>query len=199
MRDATTHSGLFVRLIGIIFFVFPMLGMCDEDYDRCVINFGDNGVLSLTSLQQRAEEGLVEAQYCLAVVHHEGKNVARDRAEAAVWYLRAGQKGHLEAQYWLCILYREGIGVEANALESLYWCQRAAKKNHANALYALGQWYYGGYGRNKFTDYLNAYIWFSRAVMAGDEAGEDMIRLLERQMTDLQILEAKKLLERHSP
>ena len=161
MRDATTHSGLFVRLIGIILFVFPMLGMCDEDYDRCVINFGDNGVLSLTSLQQRAEEGLVEAQYCLAVVYHEGKNVARDRAEAAVWYLRAGQKGH--------------------------------------ALYALGQWYYGGYGRNKFTDYLNAYIWFSRAVMAGDEAGEDMIRLLERQMTDLQILEAKKLLERHSP
>lgn len=199
MRDATTHSGLFVRLIGIIFFVFPMVGICDADYDRCVINFGDNGNLPLTSLLQRAEEGLVEAQYCLAVVYHEGKNVARDRAQAAVWYLRAGQKGHLEAQYWLCILYREGIGVEANALESLYWCQRAAKKNHANALYALGQWYYGGYGRNKFTDYLNAYIWFSRAVMAGDKAGEDMIRLLERQMTDLQILEAKKLLERHSP
>ncbi|MBA4740263.1 MAG: sel1 repeat family protein [Burkholderiales bacterium] len=199
MKDATVQSNLFVRFIGIILFACPAFGLCDEDYDRCVVDFGENGNLSVSILEQKAEEGLVEAQYCLAVVYHEGKSVSRDRAQAAVWYLRSGQKGHLEAQYWLCILYREGIGVEANALESLYWCQRAAKKNHANALYALGQWYYGGYGRNKFTDYLNAYIWFSRAVMAGDEAGEDMIRLLERQMTDLQILEAKKLLERDLP
>ena len=113
--------------------------------------------------------------------------------------MSAGQRGHLEAQYWLCVIYREGIGVEANALESLYWCERAANRNHPSALYALGQWYYGGYGRNKFTDYLNAYIWFSRAVMAGEEAGADMIRLLEDQMTDLQILEASKLLERGLP
>ena len=35
--------------------------------------------------------------------------------------------------------------------------------------------------------------------MAGEEAGADMIRLLEDQMTDLQILEASKLLERGLP
>jgi TPR repeat protein len=113
--------------------------------------------------------------------------------------LRAGQKGHLEAQYWLCILYREGIGVEANALESRYWCKRAAKKNHSKALYALGQWYYGGYDRNMNTDYLNAYVWFARAVVAGEPGADAMIQLLENQMTDLQILEAKKIMERNLP
>ena len=168
--------------------------MCDEDYDACVNTFGSDGSLSFDALEQIAKSGVTDAQYCLAVVYHEGKNVPRDRAKAASWYLSAGQRGHLEAQYWLCVIYREGIGVE-----SLYWCKRAANQNHPSSLYALGQWYYGGYGRNKFTDYLNAYIWFSRAVMAGDDAGADMIRLLEGQMTDLQILEAKKLLERGLP
>ena len=199
MGDIISPHNSFVIFSLLALLIFPMIGFCDEDYDVCVTSFGSNETLSFDSLEQIAKSGVTDAQYCLAVVYHEGKNVPRDRVKAASWYLSAGQRGHLEAQYWLCVIYREGIGVEANALESLYWCERAANRNHPSALYALGQWYYGGYGRNKFTDYLNAYIWFSRAVMAGEEAGADMIRLLEDQMTDLQILEAKKIMERNLP
>jgi len=49
------------------------------------------------------------------------------------------------------------------------------------------------------TDYLNAYVWFSRAVIAGEVGAKDMIDLLEEQMTDLQVLEAKKIMERNLP
>lgn len=177
----------------------PLCGICDEDYDRCVLTYGLDGVLVMDELENLATNGNIGAEYCLAVAYHEGKSVSRDRAEAVKWYLRAGQKGHLEAQYWLCIIYREGIGVESNALESLYWCRRAAKKKHPKALYALGQWYYGGYDRNMHTDYLRAYVWFSRAVIAGEVGAQDMIDLLEEQMTDLQVLEAKKIMERNLP
>lgn len=191
------HTG-FSRIFFLLAW-FPLFALCDEDYNRCLSNFGSDGSLTIKSLEAFANNGNVDAEYCLAVAYHEGKDVSRDRIEAVKWYLRAGQKGHLEAQYWLCILYREGIGVEANALESLYWCQRAAKKNHPKALYELGQWYYGGYDRNMHTDYLNAYVWFSRAVLAGESDAEAMIRLLETQMTDLQVLEAKKIMERNLP
>ena len=197
-RFVSKHTR-FSLTVFVLLLWFPFSAICDEDYDRCVSIFGSDGTLTIESLDISASNGNVDAEYCLAVSYHEGKDVSRDRIEAVKWYLRAGQKGHLEAQYWLCILYREGIGVEANALESRYWCKRAAKKNHSKALYALGQWYYGGYDRNMNTDYLNAYVWFARAVVAGEPGADAMIQLLENQMTDLQILEAKKIMERNLP
>jgi TPR repeat protein len=66
-------------------------------------------------------------------------------------------------------------------------------------LYALGNLYYSGHGRDKFTDYLNAYIWFSRAEKAGEQGAADMVEFMESQMTDLQILEARKLVETGRP
>lgn len=189
---------VFSRIAFLLAIFFPLSGICDEDYDRCVSSFGSDGILLIDVIESLADNGNIDAEYCMAVAYHEGKSVLRDQTEAVKWYLRAGQRGHLEAQYWLCIIYLEGIGVEGNALESLYWCRRAAKKKHPKALYALGQLYYGGYDRNMNTNYLNAYVWFSRAVVAGEDSAQDMIRLLEEQMTDLQVLEAKKMLERNS-
>lgn len=175
--------------------LIPLFGLCDADYDRCVDQYLAGTEASIEVFEEIASAGDANSQYCVGVAYHEGKGVDRDPATAIEWYLKAGQKGHLEAQYWLCLMYREGMGVTPNALESLYWCKRAAKEKHPSALYALGQWYYDGHGRNKFTDHINAYIWFSRAAAAGEDAGADMIRMLENQMTDLQIIEARKLAE----
>jgi TPR repeat protein len=181
------------NVLGIIIHLSLCLvfsGYSQEYFDGCEIRYKlADGMETLIS---SANQGEPEAQYCLAIAFHDGKRVERDIVQAVAWYEKAGQKGHVEAQYWLCLMHRDGIGVQKNRLESLYWCERAAKTEHPRALYELGQWYYVGIDRN--THFLvKAYIWFSRALVAGELAAEDMLRLLESQMTSLQIQEAKKL------
>ena len=165
-------------------------GFCDDDYQNCLDRYSLDNHVNVSSLERLANNGDIEARYCLGVIYHDGKGVKRDLRLAIDWYAQAGQKGHVEAQYWLCLMYRDGIGIESSALESMYWCKRAAKQNHANALYALGQLYYGGIHPNRL---VNAHIWFTRAKEAGEMSAMAMINLIEKQMTDLQIREAKKL------
>jgi len=167
--------------------------LSQDDYGECVTRFGGDLGLELDTLQEVASHGDTQAQYCLAVSYHDGKGVDRDPVSAVKWYTRAAQRGHVDSQYWLCLMYRDGLGIDVDALESFYWCKRAVKHNHAGALYELGQWYYQGPNRNEGHSFVNAYVWFSRALEAGETDAADMIRLLESQMTKLQLLEAKKL------
>ena len=187
---------MFRNLLIIFLTLVPLSGQCEDDYEKCERLYGVSSPLLLERLVKVASEGDEEAQYCLAVVYHDGHDGTRDPTKAVEWYTRAAQKGHVEAQYWLCLMHRDGLGTEVNTLESLYWCKRAVKKNHPGALYALGQWYFDGPNRNEGHSYVNAYIWFSRALDAGETGARQMLELLENRMTDLQILEAKKLSQR---
>ncbi len=173
--------------------------MWADELDNCTKKYQEPQKTYLESISGAARNNDVDAQYCLAIMYHDGRYVDRDESTAVKWYLGAAQRGHLESQYWLCLMYSDGLGVPQNALEAIYWCKRAAKKDHPGALYALGNLYYSGHGRDKFTDYLNAYIWFSRAEKAGEQGAADMVKFMESQMTDLQILEARKLVETGRP
>jgi TPR repeat protein len=181
-------------------FVIAAVGLCasllcqaQDDYDECSSRFGDDQRLEVETLEEFARGGDTLAQYCLAVMYHDGKGVERDANRAVDWYTRAAQRGHVKSQYWLCLMYRDGLGIDVDTLESFYWCKRAVKHNHAGALYELGQWYYHGPNRNEGHSFVNAYVWFSRALHAGETDAAEMIQLLESQMTELQLLVAKKL------
>ncbi len=63
------------------------------------------------SLQHRAEQGDVEAQYRLAIRHDYGIGVPQDYVEARKWYLKAAEQGHASAQHNLGFLYSNGQGV----------------------------------------------------------------------------------------
>jgi len=183
-------------LIGFLALFVSSIGFAQDDYDECASRFGDDQRLEVEALEEIAQGGVTLAQYCLAVTYHDGKGVERDASRAVKWYTRAAQRGHVKSQYWLCLMYRDGLGIDVDTLESFYWCKRAVKHNHAGALYELGQWYYQGPNRNEGHSFVNAYVWFSRALHAGETDAAEMIQLLESQMTELQLLEAKKLSDR---
>jgi TPR repeat protein len=186
-------------IVGTLFATSQLHRVWADELDNCTKKYQEPQKTYLESISRASRNNDVDAQYCLAIMYHDGRYVDRDESTAVKWYTEAAQRGHLESQYWLCLMYSDGLGVPQNALEAIYWCKRAAKKDHPGALYALGNLYYSGHGRDKFTDYLNAYIWFSRAEKAGEEGAADMVKFMESQMTELQILEARKLVETGRP
>ncbi len=188
------------KLLVVLTLSFMSSGTHAQDPDPCQSEqYRLRGNANIEAIQADVSNGDKDAEYCLGAAYHDGSGVERNLEKAFFWYGKAAQKGQVDAQYWLCLMNQDGIGVPQNALEAIYWCKRAAKKNHPQALYALGNIYYSGHGRDKFTDYLNAYVWFSRAAAAGEDSASDMIDFLEGQMTDLQILEAKRIAERGMP
>ena len=154
---------------------------------------------ALTEYTKAAEAGDKGAQYALGAMYHEGEGVTRDHAQAAYWYTRAAQRGHTEAQYWLCIMHREAIGVSRDYAEAFYWCRRASEEGHPQALFAVGQFYFDGLGNGFTRDHMRAYVWFSRAARQGDEGAPKMLETLERDMTPLQLDEARRQARQWAP
>ncbi len=55
--------------------------------------------------KKSAKQGIVEAQYNLAIIYASGKGVTQDYQQAATWYHKAAEQGHAQAQYNLGLLY----------------------------------------------------------------------------------------------
>ena len=78
--------------------------------------------------------------------YRKGLGVARDDAEAAVWYRRAAQLGHAAAQNNLATLYETGQGVAQDAAEAARWFRLAAMQGEPHAQHSLGILYRDGHG-----------------------------------------------------
>jgi TPR repeat protein len=102
-----------------------------------------------------------EEQYNQGVMYENGWGRARDREEAARWYLLAAQQDYTEAQFRLAGLYYSGKGFPQDYRKALQWYERAAANGHVEAEYQLGWMYYHGEGVD--TDREEADKWFSRA------------------------------------
>lgn len=66
---------------------------------------------SLRLLRQLAEQNVVAAQRCLAVLYRRGAGVPRDGDTARRWYEKAVAQGDAEARYELGVMYDDGEGV----------------------------------------------------------------------------------------
>ena len=86
---------------------------------------GDYGS-SLEAWQPLAGAGDVAAQVALAGLYMSGLGVARDPAEAVLWYRRAALAGDPVAQLNLGDLYGRGQGVPRDPLEAYAWFSLAA-------------------------------------------------------------------------
>ncbi len=69
-----------------------------------------------SSLRARAEAGDAEAQYQLASMYWQGKEIDQNRNEALKWYQRAAQHGHQRAQFKVAELYEAGQRVSQDYL-----------------------------------------------------------------------------------
>ena len=121
----------------------------------------------------KAETGNAEAQYRLAVCYSEGKNVAKDKAEAAKWFRKAAEHDHAKAQYKLGRCYQQGAGVAKDEAEAAKWygkavesLRRPAEMGDAEAQNDLGNCFHNGNGR--LQDYAQAFNWYRKAAEQGN-------------------------------
>jgi TPR repeat protein len=121
---------------------------------------------NVSEIRQRAETGCAKSQYAFGLALANGRNVAKDAAEAASWFRLAATQGHVKAQYQLGLAYDSGEGVPESASEAVKWYRLAAMQGYADAQYTLGFSYeYGseGVARND----AEAVKWYRLAAKQG--------------------------------
>jgi TPR repeat protein len=111
-----------------------------------------------------AQAGDREAQYRLGVMYAEGKGVASNDAEAALWFERAAEQGEAMAQYNLGASYAEGAGVRQDMTAAAKWFRRAADQGIPLAQLNLGLLYASGSGVPQ--DNVEALKWIDLAIYA---------------------------------
>ncbi len=121
---------------------------------------GDPG-LAATLWQQLAEEGLVNAQYNLALMALRGDGVERNPDQAMDWMRRTAENGDRDAQYALGLLLDRGFGVPRGGDEAVRWFTRAANAGHVAAQTQLGVAFYEGLGVAR--DLSVAVQWYRQA------------------------------------
>ena len=109
-----------------------------------------------------AQAGDPDAQYRVGVLYAEGKGVAPNDAEAALWFERAAEQGEPMAQYNLGASYVEGTGVRKDIATAAKWFRRAADQGVALAQLNLGLLYASGAGVPK--DDVEALKWIDLAI-----------------------------------
>lgn len=111
-----------------------------------------------------AQAGDSDAQYRLGVMYAEGKGVAPNDAEAALWFERSAEQGNASAQYNLGASYAEGVGVRKDMEAAAKWFRRAADQGIVLAQLNLGLLYANGAGVTQ--DNVEAMKWIDLAIYA---------------------------------
>ncbi len=92
---------------------------------------------SVDTLISRAVAGNPDAQLQLGKSYYQGDDVARDPAQAFLWYRRAALQDNMEAQYNLGNMYLMGEGTAQSDLEARNWYEKAARQGHEAARHNL--------------------------------------------------------------
>jgi TPR repeat protein len=80
-----------------------------------------------------ADDGVVEAQFNLGLIYHNGKGVPEDLGVAHGWYLKAAEGGYARAQVRVAEMYETGQGTRKDLIQAHYWFRRAADQKYEGA------------------------------------------------------------------
>jgi TPR repeat protein len=125
-------------------------------------------------------------------MYYLGQGVAKDNAEAALWFKKAADQGIADAQYNLGVLHYQGTGVKQDYAEAFRLYSLSAEKGYALAQYNLGLMYLQGAGVPK--DPVRAYIWLDLASGHKIPGAVKSLDYLGKTMTPEQLAEAKELM-----
>jgi len=89
------------------------------------------------SLQEKAEQGDVEAQFKLGVAYTKGQGVSQDYTKAVEWFSKAAEQGHAISQFNLGCMYLSGRGVSQDDAKATEWLHKAAEQGNKEAKYFL--------------------------------------------------------------
>lgn len=107
-----------------------------------------------------------------------------------VFMTAATEQNDVEAIFTIGYMYHEGIGVQQDHIEAVAWYHDAAYKGHYQAQSNLGYMYDQGIGVNQ--DLVEAYKWYTIAAKNGYYLAIENRRLVSKEMTQEQILEAQE-------
>ena len=108
-----------------------------------------------------ANQGNIQSQYLLGVIHHYGRGKSIDKDEALVWYTRSADGDHIPAFNALGIIYYE----KENFEKAKEWYLKAAKKNNIYGAYNLGLLYNNDDYSKKNIDSSN--FWYKKSALLG--------------------------------
>lgn len=117
------------------------------------------------AMEDRAYEGVPEAQHDLATLYAGGQRVARDYARAAYWFQQAADHGIANAWYNLGVMSQQGLGLPKSDTKAFGYYKAAAHLGHPEAMYNLGLAYIEARGTAR--DNLRGVAYFKRAANAG--------------------------------
>lgn len=142
----------------------------------------------LELMQKAADSGLAEASYHTGLSYQHGAGVAPD-AELADRYLRqAASKEHLPAYLALASLHEQRSPDSAH-----YWLSQAARKGSPEAQLRLANSY--ATAANGAVDHEEAYVWYSLALLGGNEQAKVGIERQEKLLSADQLASARSRIQ----
>ena len=146
--------------------------------------------------RRAAEQGHAGAQFALAEMYKNGDGVAKDMDQALRWYRAAAAQHEAGAELMLGVLYESGVGVPVDVAEAARWYRRSADHGDARAQLLLGVLYQTGQGVR--WDPVAAWALYTVSATrdhAPSNPAPGHRAMLERQMTPLQLAQARSLAE----
>ena len=119
----------------------------------------------LAEVEDRAIDGVPEAQHDLATLYAAGKVIGQDYKRAAYWFSKAADGGVANAHYNLGVMFQQGLGIKKDLPKAIGWYEKASELGHPEAMYNLGIAYIEGIGVPRNID--RGVSFFKRAANAG--------------------------------
>lgn len=148
---------------------------------------------ALAIWQPLAESGDSGSQYGLGMMYGNGFGVPMDDALAIKWYGLAVEQGHAGAQCNLAVMHQNGWGVPLNEEEAIRLYTLAAEQGVAEAMVALGRYFAMDF--SEAYDPVQAYKWFSLAVLLEDIDAGAKREVLASRMSVEQVADGNALVE----
>lgn len=142
----------------------------------------------LALMQQAADSGLIEASYFTGLAYQDGVGVKPD-ADLADYYLRqAASREHLPAHLALASLHEQSRPETARQ-----WLSQAARKGSPEAQLALANSY--ARAADGAPDHQEAYVWYSLALLNGNDQAKAGIEDQEKRLTADQLASARNRIQ----
>ncbi len=150
------------RLLTLIFVLLLALPATADDFRKGLGAVQDGDYEEATATFRRlAESGDRNSQFMLGVMYEGGYGLAKDPAQALIWFEKSATLGLASAQYNTGIYYQFGRGVKADPATAARWHGLAAAQGHASVQNNLASLYFMGQGIAK--DPIEAWKWFDLA------------------------------------
>ena len=93
---------------------------------------------ALPIITMKAYQGVIAAQYNLAVIYAQNQSNDMDRRESRFWLNKVAASGDAEGQFNLAMMYYSDLRDENRLEHTVSWLTEAARSDYVKAQYNLG-------------------------------------------------------------